>query len=147
MNHQMSLKVKLLPNASVLGRIAAMAFAGVTMAGCASLVHRTPEEAVQYRATQRWQAMQKKDFKTAYRFLSPFKRSSTSESAYLREMGDGSAWLSTEVVSVSCEPQNCKTRVRLEVASPLPRKFGDKITTHIDEDWVLVDGEWWYSQR
>lgn len=147
MKHHMTLKTKLLPNASAVARLFTLAMLGVALSGCGSLLHSTPEDAVKHRATQRWQAMQAKDFKKAYTYLSPFTRGITSEAAYLREMGNGNAWLATEVVSVTCEPQTCKTRVRLEVASPMPGKFGDKITTHIDEDWVLVDGEWWYSQR
>lgn len=147
MKHRAMLKTKLSPiTAGLTCKITATVLS-IALVGCGALLHRTPEDAVKHRANQRWQAMLVKDFKKAYGYFSPFKRGITSEAAYLREIGDGNAWLAAEVISVTCEPQTCKSRVRLEVASPMPSKFGDKITTHIDEDWVLVDGEWWYSQR
>ena len=91
--------------------------------------------------------MLKRDFAAAYDYLTPYNRASTPRESYVRQLGEGSSWLAYEVVGVTCEQQLCKSRVRLDVASPAPNKFGGKITTHIDEEWVLVDGEWWFSQR
>lgn len=131
-----------------LGRLALITFVGFLLSACASsLSPHTPEEQVQARADKRWALMMKRDFAKAYDYLTPYKRASTTREGYVREMGDGSAWLGHEVVTVTCEQQLCKTRVRLEVASPMPNKFGGKIITHIDEEWVLVGGEWWFSQR
>lgn len=147
MKNLVSVNARMLKSASELGRTLGMATVCVALVGCASLQPKSPEDAVKHRAGQRWAAMLVKDFKAAYKYLSPFKRATVSAPTYVREMGDGSPWLAAEVVSVSCEPQTCKATVRLDVASPMPRKFGDKIITHIDETWVLVDGEWWYSER
>jgi hypothetical protein len=131
-----------------LGRWALLACMGFLLTACASMLSpRTPEEQVQTRADKRWGLMIKRDFAKAYDYLTPYKRATTTREGYLREMGDGSSWLGYEVTSVTCEQQLCKTSVRLDVASPMPSKFGSKITTHIDEEWVLVDGEWWFSQR
>jgi hypothetical protein len=100
-----------------------------------------------HRAQQRWDALKAQDFKAAYAFMSPLQKAITPEAEYVRLMAGGNAWLNTQVVGVTCSQQICQTRVRIQAASPLPLKFGDNITTHVDEDWVLVDGEWWFKQK
>lgn len=107
----------------------------------------SPGALVADRASKRWAYMIKHDFKSVYEFFTPFYKASTSQEAYGREMANGNAWLAAEVIKVNCEQQLCNALVRIDVASPMPGKFGDKISTHIDEQWVLVDGEWWFSRR
>lgn len=127
--------------------VALGASAAVLMAGCATTAPKTPEEAVQQRATARWASMVKHDFAKAYTYFTPYIKATTTPEAYVAEMGQGNAWTAADVVGVTCEQQLCKARVRIEVPSPLPGKFGGKISTHIDEDWVLVDGDWWFNRR
>jgi hypothetical protein len=142
----MTAKQHLLPFVSKsLGSLALAA--SLVLAGCAGMFQRSPEQQVTIRSTERWQTMMAKDFRAAYAYLSPYNRGVMTEKAYLLQMGDGSAWQSAEVVRVTCEQQSCKATVRIEVPSPVPGKFGGKIVTHIDENWIFVDGEWWYSQR
>lgn len=131
-----------------LGRWVVLSGVALVLSGCAGLLTpSTPEEQVRARADKRWGLMLKRDFAAAYDYLTPYNRASTPRESYVRQLGEGSSWLAYEVVGVTCEQQLCKSRVRLDVASPAPNKFGGKITTHIDEEWVLVDGEWWFSQR
>lgn len=113
----------------------------------ANLKPGSPAALVAVRANTRWQHMIKHDFKAVHGFFTPYNKAITSQEAYVKEMGNGNAWLAAEVVSVSCQQQLCNARVRIDVASPMPSKFGDKITTHVDEEWVLVDGDWWFSRR
>ncbi len=119
----------------------------LVLAGCAAFTPATPEQAVEKRANARWASMMKKDFAKAYTYFTPYIKATTTQDAYVAELGQGNAWLDVDVVSVTCEQQLCKAKVRVSVPSPMPGKFGDKITTHIDEDWVLVDGDWWFNRR
>jgi hypothetical protein len=113
----------------------------------ANLKPGSPAALVAARANKRWEHMVKHDFKAVHGFFTPYNKTITTQEAYVKEMGKGNAWLGAEVVSVSCKPQLCNATIRIDVASPMPGKFGDKITTHVDEEWVLVDGEWWFSRR
>lgn len=116
--------------------------------GCAGMgAPVTPEAQVKQRAAERWEAMRAKNFRSAYAYLSPGFRALHTQDEYAQSMGDGNAWLATDVIGVTCEQQVCRATVRIDVATPMPRKFGDKITTHVYEDWVLVGSEWWFNQK
>ena len=127
----------------VLATITALAMVGCTGMGTPA----TPEIQVKQRASERWEAMRAKNFRSAYAYLSPGFRALHTLDEYVQNMGDGNAWLETDVVGVTCEQQVCRATVRIGVAPPIPRKFGDKITTHVYEDWVLVGSEWWFNQK
>jgi len=119
----------------------------LSLAGCAALSTAPPEEQVKHRAQQRWDALKSRDFRAAYTFLSPPQKAATPEADYIRLMADGSNWVEAKVVNVTCSQQLCNPTIRLDVASPIPRKFGGNIVTHIDEDWVFIEGEWWFKQK
>ena len=127
--------------------IGALCITAAVLAGCAAFKPATPEEAVTKRAQARWASMMQKDFAKAYTYFTPYIKATTTQDAYVAELGQGNNWLAADVVGVTCEQQLCKAKVRISVPSPIPGKFGDKITTHIDEDWVLVDGDWWFNRR
>lgn len=120
----------------------------LSIASCANpLSSTTPETQVAKRAAMRWDSLRAKNFSAAYTFLSPANRASTTREAYVNALGDGGSWLAADVVAVTCEQQLCEAKVRIEVAPPVPGKFGDRITTHVDENWVFVDGQWWFNQK
>lgn len=106
-----------------------------------------PEVLVKQRAASRWDGLKAKNFSAAYEFLSPAYRASTKPDAYVSALGDGSSWLAAEVVAVTCQQQVCDAKVRIEVAPPVPGKFGDRIVTHVDEKWIFIDGQWWFNQK
>lgn len=122
--------------------------ATLALSGCAGVTSGAPPEAqVKERADARWGALRAKNFRAAYTYLTPAQRALITQDSYLNTMGDGNSWLATEVVGVTCEQQSCVATVAIDVAPPVPRKFGDKLRTHVYENWVLVDGQWWFNQK
>jgi len=117
------------------------------LAACATAPVATPEEQVQQRASERWAALVKRDFSKAYAFTSPAYREKVDAETYQERTAQGS-WSAAEVVKVTCpDPAQCNSTVRVEFKNPLARKFGDSISTHVEENWLLVDGAWYLSQK
>src|SRR5262249_24928425 len=89
---------------SVLRRLAATTLLGaviVAVGACATLEKRSPEEAVAERAKARWDALLKNDIKSAYEYLSPATRSTTSMERYGRTITPG-FWKAASVGKVKC---------------------------------------------
>lgn len=129
---------------SVLGAALAASF----LAGCASLAPAPPEERVRARATERWQALVAYQMDKAYAFTTPAYRAVTSFERDRARYGSAAQWLGAEVIRVNCEPEKCTARVRIDV-KPIVPGFGGKTTlsTHADEIWLLVDGQWWLHRE
>jgi len=50
-------------------------------------------------------------------------------------------------VKVDCpETTRCLANIRIDFVPLLGGRFGAKINTHIDETWLLEDGQWWVFQ-
>ena len=125
-----------------------LAVAATFVAGCAALAPSTPEQRVQARAQQRWDALIAGDVARAYGFLSPASRSAVPLDTYKRSFGNASAWKSAKVNSVRCEAADrCVATV---VISHQPLALRGKLGTlesALDETWLLDDGEWWFPFR
>ena len=119
----------------------------VLLAACASFKPKTPEEVVKERATARWQALIPREYAKAYTFLAPSYRKLASEDRYASSFGTAVIWKSAEVVGVTCEPEKCTARVKIESQPSTPTLFRGTITTHVDEEWLLEDGQWWLYQK
>ncbi len=131
---------------SALAACGAVAAAAL-LAGCAAFTPATPEEAVKQRATERWQALIKGDYKAAYGYLAPSVRSVNDYERYRASFGAAIKWLEVEVVNVACEPEKCSARIKI-VSAPHPSlRFPANITSGIDETWLLEDGKWWFYQK
>ena len=83
----------------------------------------------------------------AYTFLAPSYRKLVGVERYESSFGTAVAWKSVEVVGVSCEPEKCTARVKIESQPVVPTLFKGTITTHVDEEWLLEDGQWWLYQK
>jgi len=130
-------------------RIAALAplCASLVLAACASLGGKAPQDQVRQRASERWQALVAGDFTKAYNYSTPGYRAVVNADAFRGRHGTAVKWVGSEVVSVKCpEATRCLANIRLEVQPLLGGRFGDKIDTHIDETWLLEDGQWWVFQ-
>jgi hypothetical protein len=107
----------------------------------------TPEQAqVRDRATARWQTLMVGDFVKAYAFTTPALKRNTTEAAYLARFESKPQWNGAEVVAVTCAtPDSCVARVRVDFKFTLPRTTVRNIVTHVDEAWLLDEGQWWLS--
>ena len=116
------------------------------LSACASL-QQTPEDAVRERATKRWASLIERDFAKAYELIVPSYRSVVGVNAYRSQFGNSLNWTAAEVVAVSCETDRCTATVRIDAQPLLGLKFGNTISTHVDETWLLEDGRWWFFQK
>ncbi len=122
--------------------------ASLALSACASVgSSKSPEEQVRQRAAERWQALIAGEFSRAYTYITPGFRAIISPDGYRNRIGNALTWVGSEVVSVNCpEASKCLARLRLDYKLLLPGKNMDKITAHVDETWLLEDGQWWIFQ-
>jgi len=128
-------------------RIALASLLSLALAGCANLQTK-PEDAVAQRATARWQALIKGDLDGAYKYSTPGYRAVFDVVAFKGRTGIAGRWLGAQVDRVECDlPTRCKAVVRLEYSTLIPGKSKVKMDTHLDETWLLEDGQWWIFQK
>ena len=136
--------MKFFPSLHSAGALAALAL----VAGCAAMGPQAPEDAVKVRASARWAALLKPDMSAAYSYMAPGYRKVHDEQAYRMRRGSAVKWTGAEVVEVRCpDATKCIAKVRIEAKPFLGRKFGDTITTHAEETWLLEDGQWWLFEK
>jgi hypothetical protein len=121
--------------------------AGALVSACASFKTK-PEDAVTQRANARWQALVKGDMAKAYTYSVPGFRAVVDVDGFKGRTGIAGRWHSAQVVNVTCDaPERCKAVIKLEFSALIRTHAGDRITTHIDETWLLEDGQWWIFQK
>ena len=119
----------------------------LALAACASVAPSTPQEQVTQRANARWKLMVAKEIDKAYAYTTPGFRGLVSTESYRGRFG-AATWLDAEVARVNCpEAAKCNVVVRLEFKPVLGGKSGDRISTHLDETWILEDGQWWLFEN
>ena len=120
----------------------------LTLSACASLGGGTPEEQVRQRATERWQALVAGQFSRAYSYNTPGFRAVVTPDGYRNRFGSALTWLGAEVIRVDCpEASKCNALVRVDFRPVLSRKDDVKLSSHVDETWLLEDRQWWYFQK
>ena len=121
--------------------------AGSLLSACASFQTK-PEDAVTQRANARWQALLKGDMAKAYTYSTPGFRAVVDIEGFKGRTGIAGRWLGAQVTSVSCDtPERCKAIIKLEFSTLIPGFSKDRMITHIDETWLLEDGQWWIFQK
>jgi hypothetical protein len=121
--------------------------AGTLLSACASFQTK-PEDAVTQRANARWQALVKGDMAKAYTYNTPGFRAVVDFEGFKGRTGIAGRWHAAQVVNVTCDtPERCKAIIKLEFSTLMPGRSKDRITTHIDETWLLEDGQWWIFQK
>jgi hypothetical protein len=84
------------------------------------------------------------DFEKAYNMTSPGYRAVAKLNRYQSENIGAPNWIDAEIVNVSCEDAvKCTTTTHVTVKPLLGRRFGDTMSTHVDETWLKEDGQWW----
>lgn len=121
--------------------------AALVLAGCASQTVVAPETLIRQRAAERWNALIAGDFASAYGFSAPSFKSIVSQDAFRGRIGSAVIWLGTEITQVDCaEVVQCKVKLRLDFKPVLGGGASQKMSTYIDETWLLEDGQWWIFQ-
>lgn len=133
----------------VSGVVALAVLAGL-VAGCAGTSPRitrdTPAEekhkVVADRAQERWDALVKGDVSTAYTYMSPGSRASTSLELYKAKVKPG-MWRQAKVERAACEGEVCQVTIRITYDA----KRMKGIETPITENWIIENGTPWYVYR
>lgn len=123
-----------------------VALSALALAGCAALAPATPEQTVEKRATEYWQARIKGQAENAYDLSTPAYRKLRTLAQFRQQFGVGGVE-SAEVVGVTCEPQKCTAKMKIGAK---PALIGMKLGTipmYLDEIWLLEDGQWWHHQE
>jgi hypothetical protein len=102
------------------------------------------------RAQARWDTLLSGDLAGAYEYLSPGQRSAISSLDYQRDLlMTPVRWTGAVVGGSECSEDACTVQVDLDfmVVGALPgiRKFeSSKVIT---ENWIRVNGQWWYVPK
>lgn len=107
-----------------------------------------PEQAVEQRATARWQLMVARQWREAYDFLSPGARSVTDADSYARSMDAPRhvQWTGASVSRVECSgPERCVATVVIQYRLV---SLGAVFSNHqgrntVTETWLRLDGQWY----
>lgn len=124
-----------------------MALSALTLAGCAAFTPATPEQTVEKRATEYWQARMTGKYEKAYELSTPAYRKLRTLEQFRQQFGGGSSVVSAEVVSVACEEQKCTARMKIGAKPALVGVKLGTIPMYLDEIWLLEDGQWWHYQE
>lgn len=129
-------------------RLISLSFVAVTLlAGCAAFKPATPEEAVKARALQYWHARKDGKVDQLYGFLTPAFRKLRTEAQFRASYTATAALEAVEVAQVACESAiRCTAKMKLSVKPALPGLNLGIIDMHVDETWLLEDGQWWRHQ-
>jgi hypothetical protein len=114
-------------------------------AGCAStggLGSKPPEEVVLTRAQDRWKALLKRDWATAYEYVTPAYRALVPLDRYGNQFSGPVQWEGATAKSAKCEEKRCEVVVEIVFRTLLPGHRDRVSSTHIQETWVLEDGQW-----
>lgn len=100
------------------------------------------QKVVTERAEARWQALIKGDLETAYTYLSPGSKATTSLALYKSKIKPG-IWRKAKAEKVSCEGEVCSATI--QITYDTSRIKG--IETQLAESWIIENGTAWYVYR
>lgn len=124
----------------------------VVATGCASLgLSGSAEDVVEQRATRYMNSFLEKDFKSAYRFMTPGYRETHSYERFASEHVGMADMLSFEVTDVSCEENRCEVIVNRK-QKPLLGILGSSERPMVlpltnQQVWLYTDGNWYLYKR
>lgn len=126
--------------------VATMSVAVLILAGCATMGAAQPEVQVKQRAEAYWKARAAGQAEQAYEFTTPSYRKVHTFDQYKMQFGKGASIKGVSVIKVDCEAEKCTVRTKVEAAPALMGVSVGTIATHLDEIWLLEDGQWWRYQ-
>ena len=118
----------------------------VVLSACASVVGDAAG-VVKQRAEDRWSALVRGEFMQAYTYSTPAFRAVVTLDGYRNRFGGAVKWVGSEVIRVDCpEAVKCDVTVRVDYKPIMLGRVGGVLSTHVDETWLLEDGQWWLFQ-
>ncbi|MEP4487250.1 MAG: hypothetical protein ABJ013_16575 [Halioglobus sp.] len=125
------------------------------MVGCSQPQELTPELEVQLleRAEERWRLIVAKDYEGAWELMTPNYRRIFPKHLYRKNFSEMLERELTEVEVLTYDADAAVASVAVRVMSK-PTKFTSSASKAIGalpatilEQWILIDGVWWYSAK
>ncbi len=111
------------------------------------------ESALIQRVTQKWQAMEARDYAAVYDYTTPNYRRVFSKDMFLNKFGYSVDWELTEAEVLNYDGSAAVASVAVRVmsspskpTSEASRILGALPSVH-RENWILIDGKWWNSPK
>jgi uncharacterized protein YchJ len=118
----------------------------VFVAGCTK---GKPEDILQQRVNERWQALIARDYQAAYALETPAFRAAYDLQAFRRRLGGLVEWSQAEVkeVALSDEKDTAQVTVLASYTATTPFGAGDAYenTKPFEEQWIYLEGQWWHA--
>ncbi len=111
------------------------------------------KDALVQRATERWRALEAKDFSKAYEFETPNYRGIFSKSLYVNKFSYAVDWELTDVEVVHYDARAAVASVAVRVMSKPTKQTSEAsialgaLPMNLTEKWFFVEGEWWHSAK
>lgn len=140
-------------------RILAIAFIAALLGACAAPGSKpashspsgSPEATVERLSTERWNAMVEKRYMDGYNYYTPGYRSTTPADIFsVRLRSTNVRWDAAEFRSVKCLDANrCTAEFNIDYTVLSPARGVDDVSGEqlIEEDWLNIDGQWYFSPR
>lgn len=127
----------------------------LSVSACSVLPQATPEEAVAKRSAKRLEAMQNNDYASAYKYMSPGYRATTSVRFFEADHIGFSVMKGYEILSVDCEENRCRVGLNArfnmaDIGAMAGMRGSNSPSGETDmffqETWVYMDGKWWATK-
>jgi hypothetical protein len=105
------------------------------------------------RSTERWRALEVKDFGKAYEFETPNYRGIFSKSLFVNKFSYAVDWELTDVEVVNYDARAAVASVAVRVMSKPTKQTSEAsialgaLPMNLTEKWFFVDGEWWHIAK
>ena len=132
-------------------KIICLACLALTLAGCQSGEDSAARpQTVEERAQARWDRMVERDFAGAWEYYTPGFRQQYQQDIFASDMRDRPVqWLGAEVLESRCESDDkCEVTVSLNYRTQAPGlRSNMEVTRELKDEWIRLDGQWWYVKN
>ncbi len=119
-----------------------LAGALLALAGCTD---KSSPDSIDTRSVERWNYLIARQADKAYDFLTPGYRQTVNRESYTTSMnGRPVQWKSAKFAGKTCDAEHCKVSVDVTYSIKLPGGAVGESTSTQSENWLLVDGEWFF---
>lgn len=122
----------------------ASVLAGVLLAvgGCTD---KSSPDRIDQRSVERWNYLIARQAEKAYDYLTPGFKQTVDREAYAASMnGRPVQWKTAKFAGKTCEAEHCKVSIDVTYSIKLPGGAVGESTSTQSENWLLVDGEWFF---
>jgi hypothetical protein len=103
------------------------------------------------RVEEKWRAMERRDFAAVYEYTTPNYRKIFTKPMFLNKFGPSIRWELTGVDLLHYDADAAVASVGVRVmtgrATETSQASGGIVADTVQEQWLLIDGEWWNNAK